>query len=217
MTPLAAMLDFWNRDLHYPRDRAKIKALIGVDPQGYAWCGRTAQAAYRAAGLNRLISFASVYKVRAFAQYKDAGVTRLWCVYRAVNAWCPCSVRDLHASFGQPRVFLPWGDGGKACPGDLTLHESKPGAANGHVMLFYDRYGGTLHFLGGNQKGQFPDGTFGKGITKKAIVPDDTYPTWIVRPSPLDFDPDVTFCRTEAEAVKLAAQRNGGRDARSES
>ncbi len=215
------LLDWWRLDLRMPRDAARIEQLIGVNPTDYNWCGYTQQAAYRIAGLNSGISLASVGKCRCAARYQDAGVTRLWCVekYRNPN-WVAQKVKDFHTAWGKLRMYVQWKDvlpskklSAKYIPwpGDLILHESKPGSYNGHVMGCDSCANGTITVIGGNQRGVGPTGEKFVGVTKKTLALSDPYLSCVVVLSELDFlGPDtLRLCTSQAEAEALAKQLNG--------
>jgi len=208
-TALDFALKCWRENLRSGRDNARLEAILGRQLTGN-WCGWFAQACYRAAGLIPGVDLGSVYRCRETARYRDQCLLKLWCVVYSGGQWAPWKLKDYHKSEGQPRQLLPW-DAAKVRPGDIILHESKPGASTGHVALYRTTTVGAAVLVGGNQQGHFPAGPDGRGITQMGKGAADPYLAWIVRLSPLDFDPGVKLCKTEAVAVKLAAWLDGGK------
>lgn len=207
---LEAALRFWRENLKTGRDNARIEQLLGRKLTG-SWCGWFAQACYRAAGLIAGVDLGSVYRGRETARYRDSGLLKLWCVVKTGGKWESWRLKDYHTMRGGLRQLLKW-DAANVRPGDIILHESKPGSSTGHVMIYQKPAVGAalVSYVGGNQKGVFPSGTKGTGITICERPKADPYFTWIVRLSPLDFDPGVKLCKTLGEAAKLAAKLNGG-------
>lgn len=179
VTEIAA--DWWKRGAREgtPEGDAIISELLGTTtwPRD-AYCGLTVQAWYAAASLKRnLASVGKVLfgfgygnrtapggKVKAFTEYQDAGLEHQ--KGRIVT-------RDLTL----------------AQPGDIVLHQAKPGAFTGHVMMCLDCDGKRLSTIEGNGTGvlYLPGLPVAQGICVRRWSLSDpkavAYLNWVIRPA----------------------------------
>jgi len=167
------------------------------------WCGLYAQALYRSAGFNHEITLASAGKVAlVYGPYNARALkgSPAWAVDRTTGE--VATIRDLHEVYGALRQI---GKPGELIPemGDLLTHHNSPGDWNGHVMTVGDycaELGKVLIWEGNHSATMGPDGKIRDGVGTRYLGIHDPYLHFVIKPSPLDFAPWVSYHPTKATA-----------------
>jgi len=154
-----------------------------------AWCGRFVEAVFRPLGFR--FSLDSVGRVLSYATY-NLEYTMGGAPDHCMAAGSPMPLVSYHRNLGHKReLHLAWEAGFVPLPGDIALHQKKPGSWHGHVMMVlgFDGATGDITIIEGNHSQTHgPDGHKRDGIGTRVIKFGDPYLSWIVRPSVVDFD-----------------------------